>query len=184
MFLTNRIYSLWSLGKWPECCAANDSSSAVARSFERFRRKFIPTSGAFLQSGGVRTCYEIPLRILRLQLRHSDNTFTILTSVNICNREQRSLLFYPVIIATPWNCKWGVKSYIHEFISSALDWGDCSCGDIWLYNNAIKCRDFNIRHPHWYAHAKVYFTVVKGTVTTNTHTCGTWSGYRFQLKEP
>jgi hypothetical protein len=31
--------------------------------------------------------------------------------------------------------------------------------------------NFKIRHPRWYLHAKVYFTVINSTVTTNTHTC-------------
>ena len=32
---------------------------------------------------------------------------------------------------------------------------------------------FNIRHPYWYVHAKVYLTLINSTVTTNTHTCNT-----------
>jgi hypothetical protein len=100
-FHTNRMHTSWSVRKWPECCAANDSGFAEARILEGFRRKCIATSGSLLQSPGVRTCYEIPLRIRRRQFKHSDNTFTILTSVNICGREQRSVPFHPVILATP-----------------------------------------------------------------------------------
>jgi hypothetical protein len=42
--------------------------------------------------------------------------------------------------------------------------------------------NFNIRHPSWYIHAKVCFTLINSTVITNTYTCNKWSGYRFQLQ--
>jgi hypothetical protein len=37
----------------------------------------------------------------------------------------------------------------------------------------IRIFNFNIRHPCWYVHAKVYFTLISSTVTTNTYTCDT-----------
>jgi hypothetical protein len=39
--------------------------------------------------------------------------------------------------------------------------------------------DFNIRHPRWYVHVKVYFTLISSTVTTNTYTCDTFDFHSF-----
>jgi hypothetical protein len=46
------------------------------------------------------------------------------------------------------------------------------------------CWCFTIRHPRWYVHAKVYFTVINCIVTTHTFTYDMQSGCRFPLKEP
>jgi hypothetical protein len=45
--------------------------------------------------------------------------------------------------------------------------------DILNLNHKLLFRDFTTRHPCWYVHAKIYFTLISRTVITRTHTCKT-----------
>ena len=158
----NCIYSLCSAVQFGEvfwALVANDSSSTAERSLDSFSHE---VCSYFRYHCTIRlwcTCYEIPLRILRLKLKHSNSIYTIITSVNICGREQRHLPLHPVLIVTSWSCICCMNLHIHEITSSALEWGDSSCEDTGLYRVILsvldprKCeylKDYSLDFEHAY----------------------------------